>query len=752
LKGWLFDVYPGDGDQITVCVKTVDGDIKFFNDDYSPAIYVYGGRKDLKTLKAILEEDENAKKLSFERRRVKLGDSNRSKVLKVVCKMDKIFHIVQKIEKSGDYHNYELYNVDIPQAQDYLHENDLFPLEKIKISALPKIKFEPLESAKSVRYDLPPLKIANLSVKAKRLSGEKRFRGPIEKINLSVDGKDISIEGANETERIIKLVKAIRKSDPDIILTEGGDSWDLPYLAKRAKLNEISNRLILGREPRPLRERRSEGTSYFSYGRIYYKPPPHYLKGRIHVDVQNSFIYQKCGLQGLIELSRMTRTPLQKTARSSIGSAMTNLQLYWVQRNGILIPWKKSETENFKSSLKLLEADRGGFIYEPGTGFHKDVGEIDFASFYPTLMKKHNLSPETVLCDCCPESKEKVPDLGYNICEERRGFIPQVLDPVLEKRRKYKKLAAETRTEEGEDTYKKRQKALKWILVTCFGYLGYRNAKFGKIEAHESVTSFARKNLRKGAKIAEEEGFEIIHGIVDSLWVKKPKLNISELNSLCRKIKKETKLPISPEGKYRWIVFPPSKENIRIPVVNRYYGVFETGELRMRGIAARRSDTPKVLAEAQKGVIGKLSEANDRGEFEEKIREALKLVESYANRIRKKTIRAEKLAIGRKLSRDPGSYKKNVKSAIAAEQLEEAGFELHAGQRIRYVVTNADAKNSHHRVRPVQLLKRKKKYDSRWYVEKLLETVEEILLPFNYTKDKIKSEILEKGKQEKLKP
>ena len=28
--------------------------------------------------------------------------------------------------------------------------------------------------------------------------------------------------------------------------------------------------------------------------------------------------------------------------------------------------------------------------------------------------------------------------------------------------------------------YKQRQTALKWMLVTCFGYLGYKNARFGK--------------------------------------------------------------------------------------------------------------------------------------------------------------------------------------------------------------------------------------------------------------------------------
>ena len=59
------------------------------------------------------------------------------------------------------------------------------------------------------------------------------------------------------------------------------------------------------------------------------------------------------------------------------------------------------------------------------------------------------------------------------------------------------------------------------MLVTTFGYLGYKNARFGKIEAHESVNAFARDGLLRAKKIAEAGGFSVVHGIVDCLWLKK---------------------------------------------------------------------------------------------------------------------------------------------------------------------------------------------------------------------------------------
>jgi hypothetical protein len=46
------------------------------------------------------------------------------------------------------------------------------------------------------------------------------------------------------------------------------------------------------------------GTSYFSYGRMYFKPLATKLLGRIHIDTDNSFVLNESGLQGLYELAR----------------------------------------------------------------------------------------------------------------------------------------------------------------------------------------------------------------------------------------------------------------------------------------------------------------------------------------------------------------------------------------------------------------------------------------------------------------
>jgi DNA polymerase-2 len=56
--------------------------------------------------------------------------------------------------------------------------------------------------------------------------------------------------------------------------------------------------------------------------------------------------------------------------------------------------------------------------------------------------------------------------------------------------------------------YKERQEILKWLLITSFGYQGYRNARFGRIESHETICAYGRELLLRAKELAECFNFE----------------------------------------------------------------------------------------------------------------------------------------------------------------------------------------------------------------------------------------------------
>ena len=188
------------------------------------------------------------------------------------------------------------------------------------------------------------------------------------------------------------------------------------------------------------------------------------------------------------------------------------------------------------------------------------------------------------------------------------------------------------------------------MLVTCFGYLGYRNARFGRIEAHEAVTAFGREKLLQAKELCEEEGFELLHAITDSLWIRKKNLMEEEVLELCGKISQATGITMSLEGIYRWMTFLPSKGNPESPVANRYFGLFENGKMKARGLAFRRGDMPPFIQEAQIRMLEILAEAKNKDDYQSKIPKILELLLEYSLKLKEGQVKAEELTIGKRIS------------------------------------------------------------------------------------------------------
>jgi DNA polymerase elongation subunit (family B) len=733
---------------MVVWIITENGERVRLVDEFTHRVYVSGSYRDLKNLSEKVGGSRSVAGLRF----VEYADfmeAQKKKVLEVdITDYRRTSFFARKVLRLGGYERFHLYNVDVPVSQAYLYEKDLFPLAKVMVTDLGnRLSYGILDSVERVDYEIPPLRSMWLNVAIKKKAPIQQLTDEIDSLSLEFDKKTFVLSEGSERDKVLELVKTVKDEDPDIVFTHGGDSFAFQYLAYRAFVNGLSDKFTLSRDAIPVRAEKSQGRSFFSYGRVYHKAPPRRLYGRIHIDVDNTFIHTASGLEGLIEVARTCRVPLHTASRASIGSIMSSLQLYTAWKSDVLIPWKKREPESFKSAWDLLVADRGGFIFEPKIGFHTDVVEVDFTSMFPMLMLKHNISAETVLCKCCPDSRIRVPELGYNVCEKRRGIVPKTLDLLLRKRLRYKALMRETRDEKLRQVYYMRQGALKWVLVTCFGYLGYRNARFGKVDAHIAVCAFARDALLKTVRMAEERGFQVIHGIVDSLWLKKPGVLPREVVELCQEVSREIGVPLNVEGKYRWIVFAPSKVLAGVPVLNRYYGMFENGEIKMRGIEARRGDTPYFISEAQIAIIKKLGEASNLEGCMAKIPEALKMLRKYADMLTEQRVKTHDLVIRKHLSKSPSGYTHNVLQAIAAKQLEKASFQVHAGQTVQYIIIKAKSKRPSQRIIVTQLLKGDAEYDAKEYLDMLFSAAETLFRVFGYTKDRIQAEVLHQEKQ-----
>lgn len=575
------------------------------------------------------------------------------------------------------------------------------------------------------------------------MEGEGTLHGNrprLDHLTVRVEGREHCLDGGDGAEMIASLDRLLRLHDPDIVLTRGGDHFLVPLLlvlqgaCRDGEGCEVG--LCLDREPPPApREVRLEGRSFFSYGRVMYQAPDYPFYGRWHIDTENSFMMDHAGLEGLVEVTRVSRMPAQRLGRRSIGTGITSIQLNHAFREGFLIPWKKAVPEGWKTAAQLLASDRGGLVYQPLVGAWEDVVEIDFVSMYPTIMADFNVSPETVNCRCC--DNDDVPELGYTICRNRRGLVSRALEPVITKRVEYKRRRGEARSR-GEQAaaavVDARQTALKWLLVCCFGYLGYRNARFGRIEAHEAVCAFARDRLLAAREVCERHGFRVLHAIVDCFWCQRDpehgpagRPTPEEIDALCVDIRAATGLPIALEGVYRWIAFLPSRQDPVMPVPNRFYGVFEDGSMKVRGVEARRHDLPPYIRNFQRDCLELLAQCATLRECRDLVPVLRERLADSEGALWRGEVPLGELLITQSLSRAPSEYRSNAMIAIAARQGVQAGFEPRAGQSVSYLITSRGDADIMRRVCLAPLLQPDTTCDAAAYIRLLRRAFQSVL-------------------------
>ncbi len=712
MKGWILDLYPDlESGKMVVWLRDQKKCYKV-KEDYRCSFYI-GSREGSYDEVKKYYEDENFD-LETVVRKTDLFSGEKKELLKITP--EKLFDPEDQLEALRffkGFDRYRFYNVDIPLDQRYMIEKNVKPFSLVEKDG----GWKSLEKGSKIHYSKPELRKLSLKIKPE----SENFRKKKDKLSsVKIDGG--TVEG-EEGEILTELDKRIERKDPDIIFTSGGDVFGIPYLAHRAEMNNID--LKLGRE-KALHPPKN-GSWYESYGRVVYRPPSYPLKGRIHIDTENSFLYDVGELEGLIEVSRISKVPLQRLSRRSPGSLINAMEIEQALREGYLVPWKINLSENFKDSIELLKADRGGHIFDPEIGFHEDVIKLDFASMYPSIIDEYNLSPETL--EECFRYQHKVPELGYRVCEGEKGVTPKVVEPLIKRRQEYKQL------QEKNEKFEKRADILKWLLVTCFGYTGYKKARFNCIEVHESITAYGREMLLKAAQTAQEMGFKVLHGIVDSVWLKGEE---DDIPLLLEEVKKKTKLELEKEGTYQWIVFPENKSD-GAGALNHYFGVFE-GELEVKGLAVKRSDTPEYMKEVQMDILRVIKKIRKREEIKERMTEIIEILKEKRKKLKNRRVEPEKLYFTKTSSKKAEDYAGTTEMKSALTQYREMGFPKDPGQIVNYLVTDSGSRDLEEKVKVKE--KDPYLYDTDYYEENLFRVAEEVLSPFGYDKKEIRKRVL----------
>jgi DNA polymerase, archaea type len=137
------------------------------------------------------------------------------------------------------------------------------------------------------------------------------------------------------------------------------------------------------------------------------------------------------------------------------------------------------------------KADYGGGLTGAITGIHRDVGKIDVASLYPSLMVRYGLGSR----------------------KDPQGRYISVLKKMLTDRLEYKR-----RGKEGDRQAAGMAEAIKLLMNSAYGALGTQGYSFNDMENAALVTSYGQVVLRLMSKTIEDDGGVIVSADTDGLY------------------------------------------------------------------------------------------------------------------------------------------------------------------------------------------------------------------------------------------
>ncbi len=364
-----------------------------------------------------------------------------------------------------------------------------------------------------------------------------------------VDGIEV-IGCSDEADLCYKLVDRIRDIDPDIITGWNVIDFDLRVLEEVFSRSRVP--FQIGRANLPCRLRLETGAAWGSSRAI--------IPGRVVLDtlnvVRDSFI-------------KLDDYRLETAARQILGKGKT---VGAVDRAGEIVRMFREDREDFvrynlvdcELVLEILEAKKlmplgirrsqvtgmpldrlggsiatfdfsyisalharkqvaptvpqgrisaalqGGFVFDPTPGLYQQVGVLDFKSLYPSIIRTFRLDPLRVI----PRGEE--PTDGEVLIsapngarfERTGGILPKLLDDFFPLREQAKA--------EGDELT---SQALKILMNSFYGVMGTTRCRFYSPETSNAITGFGQKILRWTQSVLDREGYQVLYGDTDSLFV-----------------------------------------------------------------------------------------------------------------------------------------------------------------------------------------------------------------------------------------
>ncbi|MFH1126155.1 MAG: DNA-directed DNA polymerase [Candidatus Altiarchaeota archaeon] len=571
----------------------------------------------------------------------------------------------------------------------------------------------------------------------------------------------------NEKEVIKKFIDTIKERQIDLIVGYNSDNFDFPFIEDRAKKYGLKLEIgIDGEEVKSERRGMNMGAK---------------IKGRPHVDLypvcRQAFNLPRYQLEDVYlhlfkeekrdidtgnmaeywndevkfkelaeyslsdavstlkianavlplqyELCRVIREPIYENSRMSSSQRVERLLMNKAFEKNIIVPGRPSEEE---SGDRYQEPFEGAYVVEPEKGIHDNIVLFDFRSLYPSIIISHNVDPSTIDCKCCKREDAHIAPNNHYFCKNKKGFIPEVLEWLIKKRGEIKDAYKRETNPEKKAVFNVKQQALKLLANSMYGYYAFVRARWYSRDCAEAIAAWGREYIQKTIDEAKKNGFDVIYGDTDSIFITnkgeedKEKIQ-KEAKEFVKKINENLPeaMELEFEGFYPRGIFITKK---------RYALTDEKGVLTVKGLETKRRDWAEIAKDTQNKVLSAIL-------FERKPEKAAEIVKQAVKDIRDGKVRLKDLAINTQMTKGMGEYVQPGPHITAAKKAMKQGMDFKTGSIITYVVTKKGDSISD-QARVIDFVE-EGDYDAEYYIgHQVIPAVLRILEALGYSEQELR--------------
>ncbi len=420
----------------------------------------------------------------------------------------------------------------------------------------------------------------------------------------------------------------------------------------------------------------------------------------------------------LLEFTRL-RAKLTGLSLDRIGgsvAAFTNLYLPKLHRSGYVAP-------NMGDGLQGLVSP-GGYVMDSIPGLYKNVLVLDFKSLYPSIIRSFNIDPMGLI-EGLKEPEQSIKGFDGAYFSREKHFLPEIINDLWLERDIAKK-----------DKNAALSQAIKIIMNSFYGVLGSTGCRFFDPRLSGSITKRSHELLKTTKQWLENDGFKVIYGDTDSIFVHvgeektieqcqqlgkslQDNINLRWQRTLKEEFAIESQLEIEFETHFSQFLMPTIRGQ-DVGTKKRYAGMVEKNgksELIFKGLESVRTDWTELAKTFQRELYLKIFNGEP---FEDYVRSIV--AQTSAGQL-------DHLLVYRKrIRRQLDHYVKNVPPHVKAARLADEYNKIHNQplkfqQRgwIEYLITTAGPQAKGYVNTPL---------DYPFYVERQLATVADAILPF----------------------